>query len=498
MSRVIETAVSLVATNDELTGSLEGIECITLESLYHDNVGNLRRAWLAIRRAVAVAQMMGLHRGDTGNMSLLKILEPETRTRIDPEYMWFRLVQSDRYFSLMLGLPHSSPESVFATPQILERCTPVERMRRLNSVAAERILQRNHEDNGDGLATTHEIDQLLQKSSANMPSQWWLSGGEARIYTPSPEDEVDAGKRMLQETARITDQLAHYQLLVQLHLPYLLRSPAQRKYDYSKMTAVHASRELLRRFLAFRAISPVGSYCRGFDFNAFIATSTLCLAHMEARRHARAEGAAQGGSVLDFLAHQRSADRGMMERAVECLNRMAVESADALAERVALILQQLLVIEADAAAGGRYSANSSPAEAHLHGQAFGCHSGLIEGGNVLRIVIPFFGTVKIERGGVDTSVLSMVPPTSGGQNECGSGLDAHGAAARSNDLFDFSRQNGTQDAQFFVPELAAGVDDWALQGVDMAFFDNLMRGTETDAAAGGSWSSWDGVGPLVQ
>lgn len=26
-----------------------------------------------------------------------------------------------------------------------------------------------------------------------------------------------------------------------------------------------------------------------------------------------------------------------------------------------------------------------------------------------------------------------------------------------------------------APELAAGADDWALQGVDLTFFDNLIR-----------------------
>jgi hypothetical protein len=31
-----------------------------------------------------------------------------------------------------------------------------------------------------------------------------------------------------------------------------------------------------------------------------------------------------------------------------------------------------------------------------------------------------------------------------------------------------------------VPGLAAGAEDWALQGVDWAFFENLMRGSENE------------------
>lgn len=35
-----------------------------------------------------------------------------------------------------------------------------------------------------------------------------------------------------------------------------------------------------------------------------------------------------------------------------------------------------------------------------------------------------------------------------------------------------------------LPPIAAGVDDWTFQGVDMAFFDSLMRGTFCVDAAG--------------
>ncbi|KAM0268878.1 hypothetical protein ACHAQH_009892 [Verticillium albo-atrum] len=494
MSRVVDAAINLVTTKDELTGSLEGIECITLESLYQDNSGNLRRAWLSIRRAVAVAQMMGLHRGSAINTSHLKILEPETRLRINPEYLWFRLIQTDRYFSLMLGLPHSSADNVFATPKALERCTPVERMRRLNTAAGGRILQRNGDDDSNELATTHEIDQLLQKNSAHMPSQWWLSGCDALPLSSNPAEAEEETRRILDETARITDQLAHYQLLVQLHLPYLLRSPSQRKYDYSKMTAVHASRELLRRVLAFRIIYPVGSYCRGFDFNAFIATAALCLAHMEARRQVLAEDGTGGSSVFGFLAHQRPADRGMMERAVESMETMAIACDDLLAKKVSTVLQQLLAIEADAAAGGRYNANSSPAGPHHQAENFGCGSGLDDTGNVLDIFIPYFGVVRIERGGIETSLLSLMTPTSGTQNERERGPNTEEPAAGELDLFFSSDNDDAHNARVLVPELAAGVDDWALQGVDMAFFDNLMRGIEPAAAAEGSWAPWDNSG----
>lgn len=58
--RLSDLAVSLVVSNDELLGSIEGLECVMLESMYQANVGNLRRSWLSGRRAIGVAQLMAL------------------------------------------------------------------------------------------------------------------------------------------------------------------------------------------------------------------------------------------------------------------------------------------------------------------------------------------------------------------------------------------------------------------------------------------------------
>ncbi|UPK96755.1 hypothetical protein LCI18_007690 [Fusarium solani-melongenae] len=474
MSRMVEAAISLVATRDELTSSLEGIECIALECLYHEGAGNLRRAWLAIRRAIAMSQMIGLHRGNATSLSL-GALEEETRERIDSEHIWLRVMQIDRYISLMLGLPHFSPESVPAHPESMERCTSIERMRRLDAVAGGRILARNQNDIRDGVAETREIDQLLQRSSEAMPPQWWLSGSEATNYQSNPGEQDGEEIRILEATIRITDQLIHYQLLVQLHFPYLLCSSIQSKYDYSKMTTVHASRELLRRFLAFRVFYPVSSYCHGLEFSTFIAIAALCLAHMEARRQLLAEEIATKTNVLCSLTHQRPADRAMMERAVENMERIAAARTDTLVKKATTILRYLIVVEADVAAGAWYSVDYSPAKAHDTEEEFG---GLSEGGNVLWIFIPYFGTARIRRSGIGTSILSPMPPPSGDQNEHAQS-ETQRAAARTCHPAVFSLDKNSQDAHMLMPEFDTGASDWALQGIDVSFLSGLA-GTGTD------------------
>ncbi|KAL6405723.1 hypothetical protein AUP68_10861 [Ilyonectria robusta] len=166
MARMVEAAICVLATRDELTSSLEGIECITLECLYHEGAGNLRRAWLAIRRAMAMAQIIGLHHGSATSI-WLEAPEPETRERVDSEHMWLRVMQIDRYISLMLGLSHSLPESLLAHPESMERCSPIERMRRLDAVAGPPILS---PDLGQGIC--------------GPPKRRWLLLGQARLPSP--------------------------------------------------------------------------------------------------------------------------------------------------------------------------------------------------------------------------------------------------------------------------------------------------------------------------
>jgi hypothetical protein len=62
MEKIITFVTAAVTSDNELIGSIEGIECLILQTVYQINAGNLRRPWLIFRRAISVAQLMGLHR----------------------------------------------------------------------------------------------------------------------------------------------------------------------------------------------------------------------------------------------------------------------------------------------------------------------------------------------------------------------------------------------------------------------------------------------------
>ncbi|KAJ6263868.1 hypothetical protein Dda_0005 [Drechslerella dactyloides] len=386
MHRAVETAVRLVTSHDGFSGTVEGIECIMMESMYHNNAGSLRLAYLAMRRALVAAQMIALGQSNASPPSHAQVLDPSTRRRINPELMWFRIVQSDRYLSLMLGLPHGTSDGDFARPERLESCGAMERLERMDCLAGGRILERNCADIQD-LQTTQEIDRLLQNAAASMPPQWWLA----------PDLDSGHGSALhARDLVRLMNQFAHYHLLQRLHLPYLLHSPANDKYQSSKITAIMASRELLSRFVSYRSSPGASSFCRGVDFLAFIANTALCLAHIKAQRHNHVAAAADNNDSFGFLAHQRLSDRGLMELALERLESAADVGADAIAAKIALVNRHLLLVESDAALGGNYLTNSPPG---ANGGELECSGRISKDGDVLQIYIPYLGNVRVERSG---------------------------------------------------------------------------------------------------
>ncbi|PWY82510.1 hypothetical protein BO83DRAFT_434165 [Aspergillus eucalypticola CBS 122712] len=419
MTRAVTRATRLVTTNDELTPSIEGLQCIMLEAQYQNYAGNLHQAWLATRRATAIAQMLSLHRGLPP--SSLKTLDPATRDTLNPDYLCFRLVEMDLYLSLMLGLPPTNLEVRCLCPQALETCIPQDRMHRMHCIIAGRI---------------------LHQRSAQMPPQWWLI----------PELSPNQGQTLIiNNTLRLNAHFTHYQLLLRLHLPYMLRSSHDTTaYDQRKLTLITVSREILARYIAFRASSPAHYYCRGVDFIAFVAMTVLCIAHIDSSSHLQREKKGGIGTVVSFLAHSRPSDRGMMERTLSIIEDM-VESGsgtDEIAGKLAGIMRHLLGVEESAAGGVGYVARENMGEDGKGGKEYDGRVG--DGGRSLHVYIPYYGTIGFERSDND---------------DIGSG----GGDGR------------------------GGSEEWDLHAVDVALFNSLFGDMGVPDIGGERWEEWVGV-----
>ncbi|KAF2259087.1 hypothetical protein CC78DRAFT_476397 [Lojkania enalia] len=483
--RLKDTATFLVTTNEELFGTVESLECILLDTLFELNRGHFRRAWLATRRAMTAAQLMGLHRAPDLTP---KTLDPTTK--INPQFLLFRVIYLDRFISLMLGLPAASFDMKMPFDTALVKDISFSQLEQTHAAVAGRILERNECDSSvDDFALTEAIDAELLAAAENLPSKFWLpinfSGWERH-------DE-----QVFWEATRLVTQLYHFNLLNQLHLPYLLRFSDDIRCCSSRITSVNASREVLTRWTAFRSVSSTPSCCRSGDFFALVAALTLCLAHLGNHHSVKPHSS---------LRHQRLGDRVLIEQALQGMEIVATQGEDPLTRKSANLLRRLLIVEADAAQGQIYSARKfSREESTNEGEEI-----------VLSIPIPYFGVIKISREGAISKEpnTTQPPPTRSSETYLqGSGMDmlqignntplvdfrsvygntpASFAGASSDHLAGVSEQYPVQtptsacsgrcdpqQEQFPCP--IAGVDDWAFQGVDMAFFDSLMKGM-TDAA----------------
>ncbi|KAI1083469.1 hypothetical protein F5B20DRAFT_568632 [Whalleya microplaca] len=525
MKRLADTAASLVTTNDELLGTVEGLECIMMEGIYQANCGNLRRAWISFRRALVIGQLMGIYRA---TRHPLKAIDPNTK--FNPQFFWHRIVYTDRFHCLMLGLPQGSPDRSMASDAALANDTPMGRLERVHCAIASRILERNDSDPGSyDFATTQEIDKELQQAAKIMPSRWWLAPNLPATATLAGQDD----KSVFWEMLRLVNQLYHYNLLNQLHLPFMLgfNSAESSRQGYSQMTCVNASREVLTRFITFRSFNRVAYCCRAVDFFALMAALTLLLAHLDShgrRRHSGHDSHANssgGGSSsnLNFLAHQHLGDRAILEQALENMQQVARVNKDALSAKSASLLRRLLAIEADAADGKAYSTQSIRISDAPPQQ-------VRDETNVLRIGIPYFGTIRIAREG---AISKETPPDLGAggpvyASEFGAAGEGGAPTFASAQQYDapvtmhnppdsnldgisvqqpqseepssgsMVEQAGRQfpgvvnqvfQRQYLYPGLTASADDWAFQGVDTAFFDHLMRGA---MGQGGDWTGWQG------
>lgn len=476
MHRLVQAATTWVTTKEEMQESVEGLICIILEGIFEINCGNLRRAWAVYRRAMTAAQLMGLHRS---SRPLLRYLD--SKTDAHPEILWFRIIYMDRYLSLLLGLPQGTSETNMPPSLVRRDEPPLGKFEYLLTIIAFRILERNeHAFDSKDLETTQSIDLELLELSKSMPASFWrpvsfhgLTLGEPATYL---------------ETLRLGAQVYYYGLLIHLHLPYMMQIDDKRRIEYAKNACVNASREILTRFITHRSFNPASTCSRPVDFFALLAAMTLLLAHLDSQYHRKA---------TNFLAHQRSSDRAMLDQVLGTMSVISDFNEDKVTEKSAIVVKRLLEIEEDASEGSDYITKAVGREANAKQGEKIAHE--------LCIDIPYLGTVKISRQGS----ISRKPPQSNGvpildRGSVSAQLPVSHSAEVSSDptvletimpteyliaplqtprneeaVSDYPSpgQDITVQAIDAIDPPAADINDWAFQGVDVAFFDNLMRGT---------------------
>jgi hypothetical protein len=503
MEQLVEAATLRVTRDDRFMGTIEALECLMIESSYLSNIGNLRRGWLTIRRAMSVAQLMGLNRASgQAQYESLGVL-----AHYDPSTMWFRIVDHDRYLCLMLGLSQGSADRGMASDTALASDSALGRIERIHCVIASRILERNESlSSSHDPALTRSLDAQLQKAARQLPSRWWLVPD-----LRAPEDP----QASFWNTRRLVAQVLHYNLLNQLHLPYMLRSSsAGREHEYSLITCANASREMLSRFIALRSSDDGPGYsCRTIDFIALMAAMTLLLAHLDLGHHRQ---------VQNLLAHQYHIDRAMIEQVKDYMEEFDRAGSDPLSSQIAGWLARLLAIEPEMSEDGEV----------CHGLSVSMREAGASGGegtesrDAVIIQLPGFGVLKIVRNGTNRDVLIEKQKPQVGRDDAsvshdgatplGTGQKDTAGVPSSSSASDYysgaptgqleaqspgplteqgssGSLHGLHEQQGLVqfPDLTATGDQWAFQGVDWAFFENFTRhstGLDSYDPEGAEWS----------
>ncbi|KAI0141901.1 hypothetical protein GGR57DRAFT_395895 [Xylariaceae sp. FL1272] len=385
MHSLVRTANENVTIRDDLIDNIEGLDLLGKESWYHANNGDLRKALVTIRRAITIAQVMGLHRASHTRCKVVS-----SNTKAYPESLWLRIVTLERYLCLMLGLPQVTIDQSMASEAMLDRDTPMGQLERAHCAIAARILERNHSDpEPNDYATTKGIDEQLRQASERMPPDWWL--------TPNLATTVQQPDVLFLYMRRLFNHLFHYSLLIQLHLPYMLRSCVDiQRHDYSWVTCVTAAREILSRLVMYHSFNRIAFCCRTLDFFGLMASIALLIAHIEKHRLKSLSKTTpiRPSSHVDMidglLSHQRPCDRALVKKALRPMEDASRFTTDAMGIRCSALLRQLLSMENEAA------------NLTKHGHVVNAESnssGPKQNGD-LQLTAPFFGIITITPKGV--------------------------------------------------------------------------------------------------
>lgn len=365
-----------VTCSERLLNSIEGVECMIVEGMYLNNAGELIDAWHCANRAVLQARLMLLDRFAAEQRP--KWLQPETKRRIEPRLMWFRLLQTTGYLSMMLGLRSHSPiADTEISEEMLQHYSPISQMQRMHCIAGAHIVQRCGHQLRDW-RTTRDIEKILDAAKMCVPLSWWL--------IPDFEIHMDFGLHSLLRVTQTMDQLTHSHLIAQLYLPHILFPDDNDEIQHARGQVMDASRDVLLRYVALAGIHSISSFCRIISCLAFVACVSLCFVRtQESGRYENTEG--QQGQM------DSARDDALIKSALAIMQRLSHVCKDRLAASFERALRQLLDLEPVAVRAERSDSTTNI----NFGVTFGWAGRLSDDGTALYVRVPGVAVVKFTK-----------------------------------------------------------------------------------------------------
>lgn len=257
IEEILSVIDKLVLSDDELTGTMDGIECLLLQAKHDSNSGRIRKSWIYFRRGIFHAQLLGLYRRPT------KHKDEEAQRR---QSIWLALYQGDRIYSLLLGLPYAVSSKHSEIEIVVKEPAGQNYILQLVDIVG-RVIDRNHEpSSNESYSETVKLEGEMTSIASIMPPEWW------KIDPMSPDAVVGAMYN------RLLPQFWHHQVRALLHLPYMLKASQDRRYEYNRIAALESAREMILRYQIFRPLQGYSSLiCKIIDFQVFTAAMLLIL-----------------------------------------------------------------------------------------------------------------------------------------------------------------------------------------------------------------------------
>lgn len=155
-------------------------------------------------------------------------------------------------------------------------------------------------------------------------------------------------------------QIWHFELATLVHLPFMLRAATDRRYEYSHVSCLNASRNLIKRWISIREIHDTLLFSNLLEFEAFTAATTLLLGLLSPQTSTNQE-----------VLQERYEDSQLIETIIQNFERLKQHGAG-----MSVGTQSISVIRT--------------LQRFLHGENLS---------DRLRLEIPFFGVIRIARSG---------------------------------------------------------------------------------------------------
>jgi hypothetical protein len=248
----IRGAEGLISVNESRPATIDSLECLNILAKLYLNMGKPREAWHCVRRALNSALLLGLHNaGETA---------PHRQKAV-----WGHIWQLERHLSAFFGLPSATTDSHpgVSTPPPAQDFGA--RILYDLAVIAGHIIERNQNHQTANYAVTLAIDQEIQQCKSRLPPGWWNG-----IPTASTPLTTIYSLGIL--------KIGFFSGQKMLHLPYMLKSSPDNNYEYSRLQALDAGREMIKGYQAVRQHPELMlTICDLMDFQAFTAAVVLVI-----------------------------------------------------------------------------------------------------------------------------------------------------------------------------------------------------------------------------